>query len=66
VSRDDRDQQVADLERELHRLRCTCDALREECDRAEAAARTWRRVAQWIHEANRPEERPNGNDERSQ
>jgi ribosomal protein L29 len=56
VSRDDRDQQIADLERELHRLRCQRDALTEERDQAQAAARAWRRVAQWIHEANRPED----------
>jgi hypothetical protein len=50
-SRDDA-QTIADLERELHRLRCEVRDLAEEHDQAQAAARTWRRVAQWIYEAN--------------
>jgi uncharacterized small protein (DUF1192 family) len=58
VSRDDLDQQVAALERELHRLRCEVRDLTDERDQAQAAARAWRRVARWIYEANRPEETP--------
>lgn len=40
----DLDQYVAQLERDNHRLRC-------ELEQAEARARAWRRVAQWIHAA---------------
>jgi hypothetical protein len=56
MSRDDAAQTIAALERELHRLRCEVRDLTDECDQAQAAARTWRRVAQWIHQASQPEE----------
>jgi hypothetical protein len=56
VSRDDDAQTIAALERELHRLRCEVRDLTEERDQAQATARTWRRVAQWIHQASQPEE----------
>jgi hypothetical protein len=56
VSRDDLGAYVVRLERENHRLRTDLadlrDELRDELHRAEARARTWRRVAQWIYETN--------------
>jgi hypothetical protein len=62
VSRDPSDlaAELVRLERENHRLRCDlADALREGRE-ADARARTWRRIAQWIHDAHQPdtEERP--------
>ncbi|GAB2762165.1 hypothetical protein [Nocardioides pakistanensis] len=53
MSRDDGDlhQYVARLERQLHQARCDLAAETERRQRAEARARAWRRVAQWIHHA---------------
>lgn len=44
MSRDDLAAYVVQLERENHRLRV-------ELEHAEARARAWRRIAQWIHAA---------------
>jgi hypothetical protein len=43
-------------ERENHRLLVALDQARCERDQAEARARTWRRVAQWIHAASQATE----------
>ena len=50
-SRDDLSAYIAHLERELHQARCDLAAETERRQRAEARARAWRRVAQWIHQA---------------
>lgn len=52
-SREDADlhQYVAQLERQLHQVRCQLAAETERRQSAERRALAWRRVAQWIHHA---------------
>lgn len=50
-SRDDLGAYIVQLERENHRLKV-------ELEQAEARARAWRRIAQWIHTAAMTRETP--------